>query len=181
MKTSWTVMLTSVTSRPVIRSTEPTTLRRMAVARSVIATPYSATMSRSTAAWRSPTSTATPCVRLVRDPGIRSRIAPTARAAPPPRACTPSISRAAIPAIFDTTVSAIEVRPSDGVAGTATSVRVVPVDVAVAADVVGAVVVVAVVVVGVLVESLISDDLFVWGTGHGVVVRRGRIVTRVPG
>ncbi|GAA0978525.1 hypothetical protein GCM10009562_24380 [Nocardioides aquaticus] len=85
-----------------------------------------------------------------------------------------------MPAIFDTTVSAIEVRPSDGVLGTATSVRVGPV-VVVLTDVVGAAVAVGVAVGVLVVESLISGDLFVWGTGRGVVVRRGRIVTRLPG
>ena len=84
---------------------------RIAAARSAMETPYSATMSRSTAAWRSPTSTATPWLRLVREPGIRSRRAPTARDAPPPRSWTPLISRVAMPAIFETTVSAMEVRP----------------------------------------------------------------------
>ena len=48
---------------------------------------------------------------LVVAPGMRSRIAPNARAAPPPSWCTPGIARADTPAIFDTTVSAICVRP----------------------------------------------------------------------
>ena len=76
--------------------------------------PYSATMSRSTAAWCSPTShghalgQATWCAT----PGCARRRAPTwARAVPPPRSCTPLISRAAMPAILETTVSAIAVRP----------------------------------------------------------------------
>ena len=45
--TSWTAMLTSVTSRPVIRSSAAMTLRRIPAARSAMATPYSATMSMS--------------------------------------------------------------------------------------------------------------------------------------
>jgi hypothetical protein len=48
--------LSSTTSRPIIRSSATMTLRRIARARSVMATPYSTTMSRSIAAWRSPSS-----------------------------------------------------------------------------------------------------------------------------
>ena len=104
-------MLTSTTSRPVICSMEPITLRRIARASSTIATPYSTTMVRSTAAWRSPTSTATPWLLLARAPGMRSRTAPIARAAPLPKPSTPLTCRVASPAIFDTTVSAIVVLP----------------------------------------------------------------------
>jgi len=45
--------------------------------------------------------------------GMRSRKAPTARAIPTPTACTPSTSRVAMPAIFETTVSAIVVLPCE--------------------------------------------------------------------
>ena len=44
-------------------------------------------------------------------PGIRSRIAPNARDTPPPKAKTPEISRAAMPAIFWTTDAAMVVLP----------------------------------------------------------------------
>src|SRR5918997_115742 len=110
---SSTVTLTSVTSRPVMRSTREETLSRTALATSTIGTPYSTTTSRSMAAWRSPTSTLTPCVtpRLGPDPGSLSRIAPSARAAPVPMECTPAISRVAMPAIFETTESAMLVLP----------------------------------------------------------------------
>jgi len=47
----------------------------------------------------------------VRAPGMRSRNAPTARALPPPTACTPLTSRVAMPAILETTVSAMVVLP----------------------------------------------------------------------
>ncbi len=47
---SWTVTLTSVTSRPVICSIAVITFRRMAAASWWIATPYSATIETSTAA-----------------------------------------------------------------------------------------------------------------------------------
>src|SRR5512142_2635270 len=47
------------------------------------------------------------------EPGMRSRIAPKARAPPVPSACTPDTSRVAIPAIFRTTESAIDVRPCE--------------------------------------------------------------------
>jgi hypothetical protein len=60
---------------------EPITLRRIARASSTIATPYSTTMVRSTAALRSPTSTPSPWLLLARAPGMRSRIAPIARCA----------------------------------------------------------------------------------------------------
>jgi hypothetical protein len=90
------------------------TLRRIAWARSGIETPYSTTTSRSTAGCFSPTSTATPCATLGPDePGMRSRIEPNARAAPPPSLYTPDTSRVAIPAIFWTTLSAIDVFPCE--------------------------------------------------------------------
>src|SRR4051812_13533079 len=69
-------------------------------------------MSRSMAAWRSPTSTATPWEMLgPPEPGMRSRRAPKARVPPVPRLCTPFTSRVAMPAILRTTPSAIEVLP----------------------------------------------------------------------
>ena len=85
---SLTAMLTSITSRPVIRSTAVITLRRTARARSTMDAPYSTTMSRSTAACFSPTSTCTPAMfdTPVPPPGIRSRNAPNARDTPPPMA-----------------------------------------------------------------------------------------------
>src|SRR5215203_1082183 len=110
---SSTVTFTSVTSRPVIRSTREDTLSRTALATSTMGTPYSTTTSRSMAAWRSPTSTPTPCVtpRAGPDPGSLSRMAPSARAAPEPMAWMPAISRVAMPAIFETTESAMLVLP----------------------------------------------------------------------
>nr|WP_051571470.1 hypothetical protein [Cryptosporangium arvum] len=75
-------MFTSTTSSPVIRSTDVMTLRRTPAASSVIATPYSAMRSMSTAAWVSPTSTDTPSEWLTRPPGIRSRSAVMVRAEP---------------------------------------------------------------------------------------------------
>src|SRR5689334_11867667 len=113
--TSLTVTLTSTTCRPVIRSTALTTLRRMAAARSAMAAPYSTTRSMSMAAWVSPTSTDTPWLTLVVAPGMRSRRAARARAAPAARAYTPVISRVARPAILETTTSPIWVRPAVGV------------------------------------------------------------------
>ena len=85
---SLTAMLTSITSRPVIRSTAVITLRRTARARSTMDAPYSTMMSRSTAACFSPTSTCTPAMfdTPVPPPGIRSRNAPNARDTPPPMA-----------------------------------------------------------------------------------------------
>src|SRR5918997_1676277 len=49
---SSTVTFTSVTSRPVMRSTREETLSRTALATSTMGTPYSTTTSRSMAAWR---------------------------------------------------------------------------------------------------------------------------------
>src|SRR3954452_10351340 len=108
---SLTELLTSVTCRPVMPSTEEITLRRTERARSAMGTPYSVIRSRSTAACFSPTSTETPCPTDWEAPGMRSRSVPRARAAPPPRAYTPLTSRAARPAIFCTTSSAIVVVP----------------------------------------------------------------------
>lgn len=75
---------------------------------------YSTTISRSTAVCTSPTSTFTP---LATDfppaPGIRSRMALTPWANPPPIAGTPGTSRVAGPAIFAPTPSAIVVWPRD--------------------------------------------------------------------
>ena len=110
---SLTAMLTSITSSPVMRSTAVITLRRTALAKSTIDAPYSTTRSRSIAACFSPTSTCTPAMfdDPTPPPGIRSRIAPNARDTPPPKAKTPEISRAAMPAIFWTTEAAMVVLP----------------------------------------------------------------------
>ena len=60
-----------------------------------------------------PTSTPTPWATLGPElPGMRSRIEPKARAPPVPIACTPGISRHALPAIFCTTPSATDICPS---------------------------------------------------------------------
>src|SRR6202044_1022611 len=110
---SSTLMFTSTTSSPVIRSTACLTLRWMLRPRSAMLTPYSTTMSRSIAAWVSPTSTPTPWATLgPLLPGIRSRTAPYARVVETPMACTPLISRQAIPAIFCTTLCATLILPS---------------------------------------------------------------------
>src|SRR5918998_3970781 len=111
---SLTEILTSVTSSPVIDSVAVITFRRTARASSTIEAPYSAMMSRSIAACFSPTSTCTPAVLVVvLPPGIRSRRAPNARDTPPPIEYTPEISRAAIPAIFCTTLAAMVVLPCE--------------------------------------------------------------------
>src|SRR5438874_648961 len=68
-------------------------------------------MSRSSAVCTSPTSALTPRVTDRPPPGTRSRTAPKVRARPVPMACTPTTSRAASPAIFSTTPSAMVVRP----------------------------------------------------------------------
>src|SRR5580692_8818201 len=106
-------MFTSTTRRPVIRSTACLTLRWMLRPRSAMGTPYSTTMSRSIAASVSPTSTPTPWEKLGPAlPGMRSRMEPKARVPPVPIACTPAISRHALPAIFCTTPSATDICPS---------------------------------------------------------------------
>lgn len=76
-----------------------------------ILTPYATTTWRSMAVCFSPTSTLTPRPALACPPGTRSRTAPMLRVNPPPNALIPGTSRAAIPAIFSTTPSAMVVRP----------------------------------------------------------------------
>src|SRR3954462_3059065 len=87
------------------------TLRLTPQLSSTMETPYSATRSRSIAACRSPTSTATPWPTAWEEPGIRSRMAPIVLAVPPPSAYTPETSRAETAAIFWTTPSAMVVLP----------------------------------------------------------------------
>src|SRR5690242_11481014 len=68
-------------------------------------------MLRSMAAWRSPTTTATPWEVEERPPGMRSVMAPKARAALATKPWTPSTLRAVRPASSATTLPAMVVRP----------------------------------------------------------------------
>ena len=68
-------------------------------------------MSISTAAWRSPTSTDTPCAVAGDAPGTLDRMAPNARDMVLPRAWTPGISWVDMAAIFATTDDEIDVVP----------------------------------------------------------------------
>src|ERR687898_593981 len=105
-----TVMFTSVTRRPTRLSTRLITLRLTASASWGMDLPYSAVSVRSTADSSWPTSTETPCVWLPPPPVMEPRMPPTACEAPLP-ILMPSTSWAAIPAIFDTTLSEMLVEP----------------------------------------------------------------------